>query len=1068
MRRARIFAALLLAASLFAEPAFAQRGGDFDSLQAQMGASIQAGRIAEALAAAEKLEVLVRRRQGTDNMNYAGVLHNEGLCLHNLGRYGEAVDKLNAALAIKLRNTDVASTLRTSNILVASLGMLDRRTEATAIAERALALGTSAFGANDVRLASTLAALGGLARDKENFSEAARYFETALASWQNTPNAPPHEIATATDDLGDIYGLLGRFDEGERLLRQALDLLDKAYGRDAEAAPNYEKTLNDLGNLYQAVGRFADAEAIFRRALAVGRARRGEDHPLVSGTTGNLAIVLERQSRFAEAEKLYQQMLQAYEKQYGPNHPITAIALVNLANNYADQRKFEAAAGLQERALAIDEKAFGADSADVGRILTNLANSYRSIGRAEQAVPLYRRSLLLMERKFGQGAAQTAVAANSLGQALMESGRADEARQYLGRALEIDERLLGNAHPQLIGDLRGIAVLDLRAGQLTEARDHLRRALAIAQQRLGANHQDTIATIVNLADIDARDDKWADALAMLRRASAALNAQRDAQFTRFTEIDPALIAAIWRVSDGRPDDAARDEAFGAAQRAHETKAGAALSQMAARFGAGNDAIGVLVRRQQDLKIALEALDKRVTTELGQPDGKRNDALIGNLRAEIVRTQKSYDDVSMQLDKGFPAYAELSNPQPLPIAQAQALLRPDEVLVSFLSLSATTYVFAVTREMSVLRQIALGSKAIGDRIAHLRLGLANSEAAQTSFDLDASFELYTALLGPVAAEISGKPKLLVVPAGALTSLPFHVLVTKRPDPALGKDDRYRLAAWLLNERAITVLPSVTSLRALRSIAKDSRASKPFIGFGDPVLQRATGDKRAGTGRNVQPYQSYYDGTSVDLERLRTGLPALPETAGELQAVARALGASPQDDVKLGPAATVTNVSTLPLDQYRVVDFATHGLVAGEVNGLTEPALVLTLPDRPTREDDGLLTASRVARLKLDADWAVLSACNTAAGDRPGAEGLSGLARAFFYAGARALLVSHWPVDSEAAVRVTTGAFSALTSHPGIGRAEALRRSMQALIADRTSPRNADPAVWAPFVLVGEGG
>jgi CHAT domain-containing protein len=234
----------------------------------------------------------------------------------------------------------------------------------------------------------------------------------------------------------------------------------------------------------------------------------------------------------------------------------------------------------------------------------------------------------------------------------------------------------------------------------------------------------------------------------------------------------------------------------------------------------------------------------------------------------------------------------------------------------------------------------------------------------------------------------------------------------------------------------------------------------------VLQRSPGDKRA--GRNVQPYQSYYEGSAVDLDRLRTGLPALPETAGELQAVARALGASPQDDVKLGAAATLTNVNQLALDQYRVVDFATHGLVAGEVNGLSEPALVLTLPDRPTSDDDGLLTASRIAKLKLDADWAVLSACNTAAGDKPGAEGLSGLARAFFYAGARALLVSHWPVDSDAAVRLTTGAFSELAAHPGIGRAEALRRSMKALIADRSSSRNADPAVWAPFVLVGEGG
>jgi CHAT domain-containing protein len=115
----------------------------------------------------------------------------------------------------------------------------------------------------------------------------------------------------------------------------------------------------------------------------------------------------------------------------------------------------------------------------------------------------------------------------------------------------------------------------------------------------------------------------------------------------------------------------------------------------------------------------------------------------------------------------------------------------------------------------------------------------------------------------------------------------------------------------------------------------------------------------------------------------------------------------------------------------------------------------------------VTASRIAKLGLDADWAVLSACNTAAGDKPGAEGLSGLARAFFYAGARSLLVSHWPVDSHATVRLTTGAFTELRKHPDIGRTEALRRSMQALIADRSSLRNADPSIWAPFVLVGEG-
>jgi CHAT domain-containing protein len=132
---------------------------------------------------------------------------------------------------------------------------------------------------------------------------------------------------------------------------------------------------------------------------------------------------------------------------------------------------------------------------------------------------------------------------------------------------------------------------------------------------------------------------------------------------------------------------------------------------------------------------------------------------------------------------------------------------------------------------------------------------------------------------------------------------------------------------------------------------------------------------------------------------------------------------------------------------------------------EPALLLTPPETASDEDDGLLTASEVATLKLNADWVVLSACNTAAGNSIGGDALSGLARAFFYAGARALLVSHWYVDSKATVALITKSFDALKADPKIGRAEALRRAMASLVAARGW--TAHPSAWAPFVVVGEG-
>src|SRR5205085_9346992 len=160
------------------------------------------------------------------------------------------------------------------------------------------------------------------------------------------------------------------------------------------------------------------------------------------------------------------------------------------------------------------------------------------------------------------------------------------------------------------------------------------------------------------------------------------------------------------------------------------------------------------------------------------------------------------------------------------------------------------------------------------------------------------------------------------------------------------------------------------------------------------------------------------------------------------------------------------------QYAILHFATHGALPKDVKGSLEPGLILTPPEKGTSDakalerDDGFLTASEIAALKLDADWVILSACNTAGSRGEIAEALSGMARAFFYAGARALLVSHWEVGSDAAVKLTTRAFAEMKANPKLGRAAAFRISMRNLI-ERGAPLEAHPSQWAPFVVVGEG-
>jgi CHAT domain-containing protein len=177
-----------------------------------------------------------------------------------------------------------------------------------------------------------------------------------------------------------------------------------------------------------------------------------------------------------------------------------------------------------------------------------------------------------------------------------------------------------------------------------------------------------------------------------------------------------------------------------------------------------------------------------------------------------------------------------------------------------------------------------------------------------------------------------------------------------------------------------------------------------------------------------------------------------------------------DIKLGEAASVATVKNQRLDNYRVVYFATHALVAGEVEKFAkvkaEPALVLSTPENPSGDDDGLLRASDVAMLKLNADFVVLSACNTAAGDKPGAEALSGLARAFFYAGAKSLVVSHSDVDSDATGALMDGLFEVLKANPHLSHAEALRLSVLQMIDHPSKPDWSQPKYWAPFIVVGE--
>ncbi len=817
----------------------------------------------------------------------------------------------------------------------------------------------------------------------------------------------------------------GKFSEAMTLAQKTLADAEKARGpihRDVAAA------LNNLGQVYGSLGQDSEAEPLYKRALAIFEKTGGLDSVDVAPTLNNLAALYQRQDRLADAEPLFR------------------------------------------RALAIREKALGASHPNTGQSLNNLATLYEKLGRHGDSEPLFRRALAIYEKDGGPENPAVATLLNNLGQVAKVTGRYGEAEPMIRRSLAIREKVLGPDHPDVARSLNNMADLYERQKRYADSEPLYRRALAIRERAVGLDHPETATSTNNLAYLLRLQDKTADALPLLNRLIASGRAQSRVALSILFDA---------RLKDLLPPEKAFDDALNVIQRGAQSSAASAVNKLAVRMAAGNDRLAELVRQDQDLGSEAERLDKSIMTAVSKDRSKRDPAAEQRARERISAISVARATLQKTLSAEFPDYSALSNPLPLKSKEIQSLLSSDEAMVLFSLAEKESYVFAITRDSFAWKPIPIGADALSDQIAAFRRGLDIAKASDASgktglFDLGRANELYATLLAPMEPLIRDKRSLLIVPVGALTALPFHLLVTEKPDMAIpDKFDGYRNASWLLKRHAVSVLPSVTSLKALRAFARRDQNIKPMTGFGDPLFDpaQAAGDRRGATksaSRSVASiaYTEFWRGAGVDRARLAQSLPQLPDTADELNAVAKDLGVA-SADIHLGTDASETTLKRTKLSDYSIVYFATHGLVAGDVKGLAEPSLALSIPAQPSELDDGLLTASEVAQLKLNADWVVLSACNTIAGDKPGAEALSGLARSFFYAGARALLVTHWAVDSAAATRLTTATFDRLKADPKLGRAEALRQAMLAYLGDTSSPRNAYPAFWAPFALIGEG-
>jgi CHAT domain-containing protein len=662
---------------------------------------------------------------------------------------------------------------------------------------------------------------------------------------------------------------------------------------------------------------------------------------------------------------------------------------------------------------------------------------------------LYQRSLAIREKALGRDHPDVAISLNNLASLYDRQGRYADTEPLYQRSLAIREKALGRDHPDVAVSLNNLAALYANQGRYAVAEPLYQRALAIWERALGRDHSDVATALNNLAALYRSQGRYADALPIIRRTLSQGNANKIVAF-------PVLLAAQTHSLLNAAQALA--DSYEIVQRASSSAAASAVSKLAVRFAAGSGELAQFVRKDQDLTIEAEALDKTVIAFVSRPPAQRSAAAEEQVRKRIAEVKVEREKLSQIFNQRFPDYVALSKPQPVSLQETQALVADDEALLVF-DFDVKSYGWIITKNNVDWKELKVSAKDLDAQVRALRAWLTDP---RKRFDPELSFKIYQETFGAFADKIAAKQRLSIVTNGALTSLPPQFLVTKEPT---GK--KLKELDWLIRSHAVTVLPSIASLKILRTGSQASSARKPMIAFADPVFSKAARAQAQQLAMRSLP--SFYRGTQADVASIGEYLAQLPGTRRETQQIASELRADPAD-VRLGLSATETAVKQAQLDQYRIVYFATHGLVAGDLElfakGKAEPALALSMPEQPDDLDDGLLTASEIAQLKLDADWAVLSACNTAAEDKPGAEALSGLARAFFYAGARSLIVSHWNVSDEATARLMIGTFRASARDPKLSHAEALRQSILTMIDAVKSDAEADPRLWAPFVVVGE--
>ena len=868
----------------------------------------------------------------------------------------------------------------------------------------------------------------------------------------------------------------------------------------------------------------ASGLAVYRDALRLGLATLVTDR-VVAGTVDVPLTQAGDPQAFAraQAEAISSEIAldEAYRRSNAGNFAEAAEFFAISANTLSGTNATEAAlnAALQQSNLgnyAEAERLFAtsAEAARTDPVLARMARNYRAIDALNRRNPA--QALLVLDTPLPDLAESLdATLQLQIDDALAERLSAEQGNGVsgVGSQLTVLERV------RLI-DAQGtyLRASALRqTGALAQADMSLREAyaeiVAVREGRVLSMlwlRAQVLAELADLAegrgDVAGAEALHSEAVAMIGRtypASPALVSARGqlaALYARTGRADQAiaLYRAMVSESEGRPpasvrslfepyfrllagrtgDATAAADMFAASQLLQRPGLAQTQAVLARELSGGSDEAAQLFRQAINLTRSVEMLrgevaQASVRVEQGL-DGA--EALLAQKTAQLDQLRQRQLEVQQAL-AAYPRYRAVSD-DALSLADLQSSLREGEAYLKLVMLENSGYAIYSTPTGSRIWRLSASPQEIERMVDTLRDSIAVEEGGQTityPFEIATARQLFTVLLGPVSGELAGINHLVFEPDGALLRLPANLLVmddasvstylARIENPDADPYD-FRGTAWLGRAMEVTTAVSPAGFRDVRR-ARASNARSEYLGLGQnlPVMP---GTVQAGGTRSAS------GGAVADRCEWAPGIWSNPISAAELQTASRILATNGQGvSVLTGGDFTDTRLKTMAdLDEYRILHFATHGLVTAPQAGCApRPALLTSFGDS---DSDGLLTFGEIFDLSIDADLVILSACNTAstgglaasreAGVTSGGEfALDGLVRAFVGAGGRTVVASHWPVpdDYNATGRLISGFFQAA---PGVATGEALRQAQLALMDEAETSH---PFYWSAFAVVGDG-